>query len=226
MQLFSKDQNTRKAQNTDGIQTAIPPTVPNTGQTIESIGDEYGKILDMSTPVFYDYVDRLKDGMYGGSIYNYDIQTKRLNFMVRLGKEDFKKVQLQEFEATSDSLVFNPLGSIKTQVIHRNLYNDSPWLAIDNGLRRLSQLKRTEILKTNIEVFGRLDYTVGRTVDLKIYTDRAQQKGDTESIDQILSGRYLITGLTHEITGDKHLCYLELCKDSVAKKVEPDLVVT
>jgi hypothetical protein len=220
IQYFSKDQNSRKIQNTDGVKTEIPPTVPNTGQTRESLATEYGKILDMSTPVFYDYVDRLQDGMYGGSIYNYDIQTKRLNYMVRIAKDDYKKVQLQEHEAISDSLVFNPTSQLETQVIHRNLYNDSPWLPIDSGLRRMSLLKRTEILKTNIEVFGRLDYTVGRTVDLTIYSDRPLQKGDTESVDQILSGRYLITGLTHEITGDKHTCYMELCKDSVAKKIE------
>lgn len=199
------------------IQTFIRDQSTRQGKAPENIDQEYKKILDMSTPEFYDYVDRQQQGYYGSSLYHYDIETKRLNFVARVSKDDFKMVQLNANAAISDNLAFNPLGVLFNQAIHKNLYNDSPAYPIDHHLRRMSLLKRSGALKTTIEVFGRLDYTVGRTCDLLVYSDRSLTANDTEIIDKVMSGRYLITAVTHEIKNKNHSCYLELSKDSMTK---------
>jgi hypothetical protein len=202
IQIFKKDQASRQEKSVENIQA------------------EYQKVLDMSTPVFYDYIERLQQGYYGGAVYHFDIQNKILNFAARVGKDDFKKVQLNENETMGNLMQFHPYGQMKTQIIHKELYKNSPVLPIDHGLQRMSLLKRTESLVTTIEVLGRLDYTVGRTVDLIVYQDRSVSKEETDVTDKVLSGRYLITSVTHDITGTRHLTFLELAKDTIQTPVE------
>jgi len=200
VQFFKKDQASRQ------------------GKSIENVDIEYQKVLDMSTPILYDYIERLHHGMYGGSIYHFDIETKRLNFAARVGKDDYKKVNLNTIETFGEGLQFHPYGQLRTQVIHKDLYTNTPVLPIDHGIRRLSLLKRSESLKTTIQVFGRFDYTVGRTVDLLVYKDTNISSGETDVIDKLMSGRYLITALTHSISGLSHMVYMELSKDSLVSE--------
>jgi len=202
------------------IQSFVKDQYSRQGSDVEDIDMEYKKILDMSIPTYYDYIDRLQQGYYGSSVYHYDIETKRLHFVARVAKDDFKKVNLNEFEVFGQELQFHPYGQMFSQVIQRNLYNGSPVLPVDHGLRRMSLLKRSEALVTNISVFGRFDYTVGRTVDLMVYAERELQAGQQDVLDTMLSGRYLISALNHEITGEKHMTYLELSKDSIARSLE------
>jgi len=201
---FIKDQHSRQANDPDN------PVI------------EYMKILDMSTPIFFDYYDKLQSGAYGGSIYKYDIQQKSMNYAVRVGKADFTSQNLNEYLAIQDTLQFNPEAAIKlTHVIHKNLYNDSPApLPVDHSLRRMVLLSRETMFQTTIHVFGRFDYSVGQAIMLIIYSNKDREDGSEEGLyDEVMSGKWIITAINHEITHDAHYSFIEISKDSMVKSL-------
>jgi hypothetical protein len=73
-------------------------------------------------------------------------------------------------------------------------------------------------MKVEIEVFGRTDYTVGRKVYLDTNKMMPISHKDSDINDKLLSGYYLISAINHAFTSDKHICTLELIKDSTQLK--------
>ena len=86
---------------------------------------------------------------------------------------------------------------------------------------RISFLKMAEAQKVNISVPGRCDYTVGQVVELTLYKKQPMQKKDRHEdlIDNVNSGKYLVSAINHQISVDGHNCFIELIKDSMKKKV-------
>ena len=66
----------------------------------------------------------------------------------------------------------------------------------------------------NIEVPGRFDYTAGRVINLTTFRREATDK-DTDMLDPMFSGNYLIGSIGHTITADNHTCNMEIFKDSM-----------
>ena len=185
----------------------------------ESVDIEYGKILDMSTPVLFDQIKRIEEGFYGGSVYNFSINNKKLNFM---NTDANKYSQTTMNDKSPMNIMFSSKGNLYTQLLHSSKHRIDPSVKpIDLSLSRMSLLKRIEHFKTNIQVMGRLDYTVGDTVSLTIYSDKHTEKEDTndEIINNVLSGTYLVTGIKHIFNRNSHKCSLEICKDSIINNV-------
>ena len=189
---------------------------------------EYTKILDMSTGEHYDYITRATSGMYGSVIYTFDVETKKLNFKTVDGWRDFgqDKISLNaklpveprksDEIATKLSAPYRPDAKMFVEVSQLNNYNGSTIQSLENNMRRATLLNQAQFNKINIQVFGRFDYTVGRTIDVVIYADKEMLENDSpeDAYDKILSGRYLITACNHSIDRQVHLCNLELSKDS------------
>ena len=81
--------------------------------------------------------------------------------------------------------------------------------------KRISFFQNLSKYKVNLQVYGRTDYTVGRIIDL--YLPKATQitKDDQDPRDKILSGKYLISAISHTITRENHTCNMEIVKNSV-----------
>lgn len=181
---------------------------------------EYARVLDMETTEYYDYFERIRNGQYGSSVYFFDVETKKLHYIERDAKNSFESRTLNQkkpFEDYTD-LPAKPIANLRSEAQHRSIHNGSPLLPIDTGMKRASLLTQEQFFKTNIQVFGRFDYTVGRTVYLQVYKNRQTLTSDTEDdvIDPIMSGKYLITSIAHHITREKHVCNIELSKDSIS----------
>ena len=69
--------------------------------------------------------------------------------------------------------------------------------------------------KIEIIVPGRLDYTVGLRITVKLYKVSPNSKEDTDTIDEMLSGSYLIAAINHYINRNMHECTFELIKESL-----------
>ena len=80
----------------------------------------------------------------------------------------------------------------------------------------MSQLRQAEATKIEIVVPGRTDYTVGKKVRVTLNKfnpiDKGPDTGDT--VDNMFSGNYIISGINHFIDREKHQCHMELMKDS------------
>lgn len=181
---------------------------------------EYSKILDMSTGEHYDYITRATSGMYGSMIYTFDVETKKLNYKTVDGWRDFgqDKISLNSklpIDAEAGA-PYKPSAKMFVEVSQLNNYNGTTIQSLENNMRRATLLNQAQFNKINIQVFGRFDYTVGRTIDVVIYADKEMLENDTpdDAYDKILSGRYLITACNHSIDRQVHLCNLELSKDS------------
>ena len=84
--------------------------------------------------------------------------------------------------------------------------------SIQNRISLLTQINSNKI---EVVVPGRLDYTVGLRVELKLYKTEPSNKQDTEIIDEMFSGTYLIAAINHYINRNMHECTFELVKDSL-----------
>jgi len=189
----------------------------------KNIEEDWGTVLDMSTPVFYDYFDRVESGFYGGTAYRYDIETKRLDYQNLIASKDLARAPTLNPNKGFDSerLQFRPEANLHMSVIHRNIYQNSPQLSVTHFLERTALLKQLSAFTTNIQVFGRMDYSVGRPIEMTAYKNSKTNETDSseEIIDQMLTGKYLITALTHTITRESHLCNMEISKDSIIRSL-------
>lgn len=183
---------------------------------------EYMKVMDMSTPHLYNYINNHNNGLYGGSLYVTDIETKDISFMKYKAKDEYKKngklnEGLHIFDTEEDA--FSVDSIIKTKVINNTLYENKPLDKDNRETQRNSMLSQTELVKTNIKVFGRCDYTVGRIINLTVYLDRKidEKTIEEDNVDKMLSGKYLVSAINHEITNKSHFCYMELIKDTHSK---------
>ena len=67
----------------------------------------------------------------------------------------------------------------------------------------------------NIDIPGDSSISVGDIVNVKIPKNDAQTDSNNITLDPIMSGKYLITGLRHQLVDDKYFCHAQLCKDSM-----------
>jgi hypothetical protein len=187
--------------------------IDSTGSSARDINKDYQRVLELRTPESYNYMDKMKSGMYGSEIITYDLLTKQYVHTAYVPNfEDHK--HLNEFPLYSNT----PPGGQKGILIHgHNYYNNFVGYGDvtnnKNIQKRISLLAQAEGYKLTITVFGRTDYTAGQRIYLEV--PKATQVTDsTDDIDRIMSGTYLITALCHFITRSTHQCVMELSKDS------------
>lgn len=189
------------------------------GTTIRDVNKEYKRIVDMNTPVVYDYLDRSQSGMFASKLIAHDITTKRYSV------KTFD--MLQNFDGTK-RLNPNPLISLKNVRRFNSLIVNYPkyygnfdgYTDVTNSKTlqsRISRLKQIRAQSTSIAVPGRTDYTVGQKIYLKMNKFSPSTKKDTKGdiLDKIMSGNYIIAAINHYITREKHECHMEIIKDSL-----------
>ena len=197
--------------------------ITRTPNGVTNLQEEHDKILDMSTPVMFDYIDRLRHGYYGGLVYQYDVDGKTINYRHFIAKDDLKGNLLNKNQIESQNqIVFNPESNIKTNIIHKNIFANSPLRTVTHDLKRMAALRRLQGITTNIQVFGLLDYSVGQTFNLVIYKDTSEYKESTDEqmIDEVLSGKYLATSVHHKISKKDYFTHIELSKNSFNKALD------
>lgn len=191
------------------------------GRSIINIDKDYTRILSINVPVLYDYFDRLRTGMFTSKMLLTDVTTKRYNVRNFNILNDFgSNSHTNSYPAVTDyanKWINKPNALVidypKAYASFNN-YND-----VSNASsiqKRISQLAQAQTTKININVFGRTDYTVGMKVSVDLNQMRPIQKTETrESVrDNILSGNYIISAISHNINRKQHECVLELIKDS------------
>lgn len=187
------------------------------GSAARDIEKDYQRVLDLNTPLAYDYMDRLQSGMYGSELITYDILTKQythVGYTAGDPEKDKKIKRLNDNPLWTD----NRPARMKSVMIYGSKYynNFDGFDDVTNTRtvqKRKSLLAQAEGHKVNITVFGRTDYSVGQRVYLSV-PKNTQIKENDDPEDKILSGNYLVAALCHFITRESHQCTMELIKDS------------
>lgn len=189
------------------------------GGTQRNVEKDYQRIVEISTPDVFNYIDRIESGMYASRMVNYDLTTKIYSSINHIAKDKFAKTNhVNEYSVISNTHVARPNALIINE--HKYYGNFNGYGDVSNTRvvqQRISLMKQAEAFKLEITVPGRTDYTAGQKVNLRLFKPN-QISGEVtnieDEVDKMYSGNYLIGAINHYITKEKHECRMELIKDS------------
>ena len=160
--------------------------------------------------------------MFSSKLISWDMTKKQYNVKPFTMFDTFNgSKHLNEYNIASDKAVFRT-NSLLIDYPRANSTFSGFGDATNyrNEQKRISLIKAAEANKIQIIVPGRCDYTVGQKVNVKLYKVQPLSDKDTDYIDKMLSGNYLIAAVNHYIDRERHECNMELIKDSLMMKVE------
>lgn len=206
IQEFVKDNYTRTASISD-----------NNIRSYNDILQDYKRILDIKIPVVTDYIDSIQSGQLRSRLITHDIVTKKYMVKEYSVKTDPNRYNLLNNNPLySKYAIANSSSTILTMPKHFTIHNNYKDITNSESIqRRLSFFQGLEKFKVVIDVIGRTDYTVGRVVELNIPRVTQITKEDSDYRDAMVSGKYLISSCTHVINRERHVCKMELVKNSV-----------
>ena len=182
-------------------------------------------------------------GMYGSTLFYHDIFNKNIQkFEYNYMKDKFnRRNYMEQGVKTSGALVSQAIIENKKTIsefsdskifVHPTASDNLHTEGTDNNAEewllesRSRELERS-YFSLKIETYGDTNIMCGDLINVVIPSNRPLQSPVTKSsIDPILSGRYLITSLHHQITPTEqmHNMILTITKDSL--DVEPPVVET
>jgi hypothetical protein len=186
------------------------------GGSVRNVQEDYKRILDISIPVGFDYMDRIRSGMLSSKLITYDVTkktyaTKNYNMFQRFEQQK----HMNKFPINSSKSIFRSNAALFTQP--KATANMSGFGDVTNTRtmqERFSLMKLAEANKLEITVPGRADYTVGQKISLILNKIEPLSKKDGDATDKMFSGFYLISAINHYITKEKHECVIEVIKES------------
>jgi hypothetical protein len=188
------------------------------GRSTRNVEKEYQRIIEISIPVVYDYMDRARGGMFASRMVNYDIVTKKYVSKNYDMIDDFQSQKhLNEFAAASKQVIRRPSQFSFTLPKYYGNFNGFTNVTNSASIqRRISLLEQAKASKIEIVVPGRTDYTVGQKIKLNLNKFNPIVTEDTlkDTVDNMFSGFYVIAGINHFIDREKHQCHIEIIKDS------------
>lgn len=186
------------------------------GGSIRNPEKDYKRILEISIPTAFDYMDRIRSGMLSSRQVSYDVTkktytAKNYNMFQRFEQQK----HLNKYPINSDRSVFRAASRIINYP--KNFGNFNGFGDVTNAKsnqERISLLKLAEANKINITVPGRCDYTVGQKIKLDLKKIEPLSKRDSDTTDKMFSGNYIIAAINHYVDREKHECYMEIIKES------------
>ena len=187
------------------------------GGSVKNLDKDYQRIQSISIPEGFDYIERIRNGMYGSLMYTHDISSKKLSSKNFNMLDNFsEEIHLNEFPVASAKTIFRYSSLIINEQKYYNNFSNFGDVTNTSFLqKRISLLKLAETNKVEITVPGRTDYTVGQKVTLKLNKMQPFGKEESEVLDNVFSGNYLISAINHYINRENHECHMELIKDSL-----------
>jgi hypothetical protein len=186
------------------------------GGDIRNVNEDYKRISDISIPVGYDYMDRIRSGMLSSKQISYDVtkktySVKNYNMFQRFDQQK----HLNKYPINSDKAIFRSNSTLIN--FPKDFGNFNGFGDVTNAKtfqERASLMKMAEANKLNITVPGRTDYTVGQKVGIVLNKIEPLSKNDRDTTDKMFSGYYIIAAINHHIDKAKHECHMELIKES------------
>ena len=200
--------------------TAIVDTNASAGGSSSgSIDEDYRRVLEFDYQQNWNYMERLKSGMYGSEIIYYDLLTQQYVHKGYRPQWDEKKT-LNQYPLWSSKVIAKQRAVLMHDHQYSNAFEDYDDVS-NTKIRqeRRSLLAQAEGYKVSINVYGRCDYHAGQRVYLEVPSSKQLPKDDPEYLDKLMSGNYLIGAICHFINREKHECNMELIKDSYMREL-------
>ena len=164
----------------------------------------------------FNFFERLNQSMFVNKLSNYDLTTKTYTTEVYDAQRMFNVLpHLNKYSLATPDVIANKDAASFFLHTHENMHKGFGDTSVEATVQqRSAQMAQARAFVLNIEVPGRLDYTVGRVINLTTFRREATDK-DTDMLDPMFSGNYLISSIGHNITSEKHTCSMEIFKDSM-----------
>lgn len=193
--------------------------VPRERGSIVNPEATFSRFLDYTIETGFDYIERINSGMFGSKMISHDILTKKYSTQNVSMFDNFEQEKhLNRYPVSTQDVLARYNSNIFNYPKYNSHMNGSGDDGVQNWLqRRVSLMAQAHAYRMTAEVPGRTDITVGEIVAVKIYkSSQTLKEDDNESlIDDMFSGRYIISALNHRITREKHEIHMELLKDSL-----------
>ena len=186
------------------------------GGSIKNIDEDYRRINKITIPVGYDYMDRISNGMLSSRLLTYDLTTKQYSAKVYDMFTNFdKQKHLNPNPINSRKAIWRSNAKVfNLTKYHSNFTGFGDATNAKYIQERYSLMTLAESNKLEITVPGRTDYTVGQVVEVKLNRIEPMAKNESDTDDQMFSGRYLIAAINHYVDRERHECSIELIKES------------
>lgn len=190
-------------------------TLPG-GGSVRNVQEDYKRIISISIPTGFDYMDRIRSGMLASKMITYDstkksYTSKNYNMFQRFEQQK----HLNKFPVNSNKSIFRNNSLIMTEP--KAFANQSGFGDVTNTKiiqERTSLMKLAEASKLEITVPGRADYTVGQKIAVVLNKIEPLSDKDGDITDKMFSGYYIIAAINHYVDREKHECVMEVIKDS------------
>ena len=187
------------------------------GASTKNVQEDYNRILDLSIPVGFNYIDRIKSGSLSSKLVSWDITRKQYNVKLYNIFERFdKQSHLNKYPLASNRAIFKTNSAIINLPRQSQVFSG---FGDTSNYKSLQERKSLMMLSSQssirIVVPGRTDYTAGQKVNVKLDKVEPVSKNDTDTEDKMFSGDYIISAINHYISREMHECHMELIKDSL-----------
>lgn len=187
------------------------------GATTRNIEKDFKRIMKMSIPTGFDYIDRIRSGALSSKIVSWDVLKKQYNTKNYTMFDRFEKEEhLNKYPISSNRAIFKTNSTIinfpKQTHVFSNFGDGTNYKFLQE---RLSLMKLAEANKLQITVAGKVDYTVGQKVKVSLNKIEPVSMEDTDTEDKMFSGYYIISAINHYIDREMHECHMELIKDTL-----------
>ena len=210
----------------DIVPTAISPNAETSGNVYK----QFYNIQDLKIPKSFDRLEELCDSMYSSNLIVHDIVDKDYTVTANTyikSFEDSSHCEKFPYLPIENRYSSNPSAISYVSTRHTGLHDDYPegqdseeWL-----LKRKSTLKSFDTNKIKMVVAGNSSLKVGDMVRVRIPSSEPVKKNDAEWYDKNISGKYLITGVRHQIdimgSNPEYKTVVEASRDSVPRRT-PD----
>ena len=192
------------------------------GGNVKNVSEDYRRIREINIPTAFDYMDRIRSGVYGSKQYSHDLTTKRF------GSKNFDMLQsfqtdkhLNPYAMASKLIIYRYSSVITTAPKYYSNFSSYGDVTNANSIqKRVSLMKQADANKIQLTVPGRTDYTVGQKTVVNLNKMEPIAKQDTDTLDRIFSGAYIIGAINHFIDREKHECTMELFKESLLRDLD------
>jgi len=187
---------------------------PKNDNDTETIASKHDKMDQLQFKQVFDVLDGIENGAYGSTI-------RKIDFLNRTTESEKFILKENSYKTLNSFLPFNlaknRLGnsineSSDFQRFFPKFQGDlvSRWLLV-----RASRITLLNSAKLHVDIPGDSSISVGDIITVNIPENSAKTDGRNIKLDMMTSGRYMITGLRHQLKANKYICNAQLCKDSV-----------
>lgn len=191
---------------------------PKNNDPNESVGFRHDKLDELEFKQVFDVLDSINNGAYASELLKLDVLKRNTEFE-QLGTNRSSFKTLNDFLPYSNAK--NRLGNSLNQAsaylrmfpkFQDNLA--SQWL-----LMRASRLALLNSTRLHVDIPGDSSLSIGDVVYVQVPLNSAETQEGNIALDPLMTGKYLITGLRHQISNNRYFCHAQLCKDSINSNI-------